>query len=395
MTPRPFHTSLETTVSTAFPAPTPRAGAPRVVVVGGGVLGVSTAAHLARAGARVDLVTEAAFASGASGRSLSWLNSAGARSDAYHRLRTVGIDRYRTFAARTGLTDRVRFDGGLTWAGPGESYEERHAHELSIGYDSVWLAPEEVAAWTPGVDASAVAEEGAVFNPGEGWVDLPLLVEALVEQLRAAGGEVHTGAGRARPVVAGGRATGVATASGATFDADAVVWATGPRVPRDLAELGLHVPDASPVSLLLETQRIDHPLRAVLNTPRVAIRPTPHGTFVLDSGWSEEEVVVRGDGDHEVPGSTIAGLLEEGAKVLAGNPRLEVTRRGVGPKPIPGDGEPVVGELPEVAGLHVLFTHSGATLGLVLGEFTAREVLGERVPLLEPFRPGRFAAATV
>ncbi|WP_442907722.1 NAD(P)/FAD-dependent oxidoreductase [Kineococcus sp. G2] len=380
-------------MSTAFPATT-RGGSPRVVVVGGGVLGISTAAHLARAGARVDLVTEASIASGASGRSLSWLNSAGARSDAYHRLRTVGIDRYRTFAVRTGLHDRVRFDGGLTWAGPGESHRERHAHELSTGYDSVWLAPDEVAAWAPGVDVTAVAEEGAVFNPGEGWVDLPLLVEALLEQVRAAGGEVHTGVGRARPVVSGDRVSGVETASGRTFGTDAVVWATGARVPRDLAALGVELPDASPVALLLETQRIDHPLRAVLNTPRVAIRPTPHGTFVLDSAWSEEEVVVRGEGDYAVAASTVDGLLAEASRVLAGNPRLEVTRRGVGPKPIPGDGEPVAGEVPGVAGLHVLFTHSGATLGLVLGEFTAREVLGERVPLLEPFRPDRFAATT-
>ncbi|MCI2237113.1 FAD-binding oxidoreductase [Paenibacillus sp. TRM 82003] len=380
------------TVSTAFPARPARPGAPRVVVVGGGVLGASTAAHLVRAGARVDLVTEAAIASGASGRSLSWLNSAGARSDAYHRLRTVALDRYRTFAARTGLSDRVRFDGGLTWAAPGESHRERHAHELSIGYDSVWLSRDEVAAWAPGVDVTAVAEEGAVFNPGEGWVDLPLLVEALLEQVRAAGGEVHTGTGRARPVLTGGRATGVATASGRTFAADAVVWATGPRVPRDLAGLAVHLPESSPVSLLLETQRIEHPLRAVLNTPRVAIRPTPHGTFVLDSGWSEQEVVVRGDGEFEVRGSTVTGLLDEASRVLAGNPRLEAARRGVGPKPIPGDGEPVAGELREVPGLHVLFTHSGATLGLVLGEFTAREVLGERVALLEPFRPERFTA---
>ncbi|WP_432572868.1 NAD(P)/FAD-dependent oxidoreductase [Kineococcus sp. SYSU DK005] len=380
-------------MSTAFPVPAPRAGAPRVVVVGGGVLGASTAAHLARAGARVDLVTEAEVASGASGRSLSWLNSAGARTDAYHLLRTVGIDRYRTFLARTGLGDRVRFDGGLTWAGPGESHKERHAHELSIGYDSVWLSPGEVAAWTPGVDAAAIAQEGAVFNPGEGWVDLPLLVDALLGQLRAAGGEVHTGTGRAVPLVTGGRATGVRTASGRTFPADAVVLATGPGVPRDLAGLGVHVPDSSPVSLLLETRPLEHPLRAVLNTPRVALRPTPRGTFVLDSGWSEEEVVVHAEGEYEVRGSTVEGLLAEASRVLAGNPRLEVARRGVGRKPIPGDGEPVAGALPEVVGLHVLFTHSGATLGLVLGEFTAREVLGERVPLLEPFRPQRFATA--
>jgi glycine/D-amino acid oxidase-like deaminating enzyme len=63
----------------------------------------------------------------------------------------------------------------------------------------------------------------------------------------------------------------------------------------------------------------------------------------------------------------------------------------VGPKPIPGDGEPVVGELPGISGYHVAFTHSGATVGLILGELLADEVVtGRRSPLLEAFRPDRF-----
>ena len=92
----------------------------RVAVVGGGILGVSSALHLARLGARVNLVTEGAIASAASGRSLAWLNSARRRSAAYHRLRTVGIDRYRTLAAKHPAAPWLRFDGGLTWDAAGD-----------------------------------------------------------------------------------------------------------------------------------------------------------------------------------------------------------------------------------------------------------------------------------
>ena len=53
-----------------------RSAIPRSVVVGGGVIGVSTAQQLARAGAEVVLVTDGELVSNASGRSLSWLNSA-------------------------------------------------------------------------------------------------------------------------------------------------------------------------------------------------------------------------------------------------------------------------------------------------------------------------------
>src|SRR3954454_5174066 len=84
-----------------------------VVVVGGGVLGTSTAAQLATRGARVTLLTEAGLASGASGRSLAWLNSAGPYPDEYHRLRLLGLQRYRAFAERTDSTAHIHFDGGL------------------------------------------------------------------------------------------------------------------------------------------------------------------------------------------------------------------------------------------------------------------------------------------
>src|SRR5215207_5400401 len=87
----------------------------RVAVIGGGAIGVSSAYHLARRGAKVWLVTEGALASGASGRSLSWLNSAAIRSEHYHQLRMAGIDRYRTLFARAPDRNWLRFDGGLSW----------------------------------------------------------------------------------------------------------------------------------------------------------------------------------------------------------------------------------------------------------------------------------------
>ncbi|GME37919.1 hypothetical protein ACJ2_11790 [Pantoea sp. QMID2] len=72
----------------------------KAVVLGGGIIGVSTALELTKRGAAVTLVTKGALCSGASGRSLSWLNSADERSLPYHALRMAGIDRYRTLFAQ-------------------------------------------------------------------------------------------------------------------------------------------------------------------------------------------------------------------------------------------------------------------------------------------------------
>ena len=193
--------------------------------------------------------------------------------------------------------------------------------------------------------------------------------------------------------VQGGRASGVTTADGADWAADAVLLAAGGEVPAIVALAGQHIGDDTPIALLVRTKPIKHPLKAVLNTPRVAIRPTPDGAFALDSAWSEEEVIKKADGSYEIKLSTLEGLLLEASKVLEGNPKLEIADYGVGPKPIPGDGEPVFGELQAIPGYFVAFSHSGATLGLIAGELLAHEIAtGRRHPLLASFRPERFVS---
>ena len=187
----------------------------RVAIIGGGILGVSTAVHLLREGASVILLTERGLASEATGRSLSWLNSAGERSTPYHQLRVAGVDRYRTLFAADPGRDWLQFGGGLMWnaAGQGAVTEARHAYEKSIGYDSKLLAPEQISSATPGIDPDAVPEN-AIFNPGEGWVSLPDLVDFLMEEFHALGGELVLNAGKVSVTVDGGRATGVETAAG-------------------------------------------------------------------------------------------------------------------------------------------------------------------------------------
>ncbi|WP_429932484.1 NAD(P)/FAD-dependent oxidoreductase [Agrobacterium vitis] len=364
------------------------------VIIGGGIFGTSTAVQLVRKGINVTLINDGPVANGASGRSLSWLNSSRMRSDAYHRLRMAGIDRYRTLAERFPGADWLSFKGGLTWDADDATNEidAAYDHEVKLAYDALHLAADEVKAVTPGVDAGAVTPQGAIFNAAEGWVDLPTLIKILIDEFRERGGTLVTDAGAASVMIENGRAVGARTTNGAVFPADAVLVATGPSVPKMAADAGQKIDDGTPISLLVTTKPLDIPLKAVLNTPRIAIRPGPNNTFALDSAWSEEEVGTLADGSYQVKQETLDGLLAEASNVLEGNPKLELASYGVGRKPIPGDGEPVLGELKAIPGYFVAFSHSGATLGLIVGELLACEIAsGERHPMLASFRPERFA----
>ena len=213
----------------------------RVAVLGGGVLGASTAAALAKQGADVTLMTAGRLASGASGRSLAWLNSFGPRSPEYHNLRLLGLDRYRTLAAETGSPAFLRFDGGLTWPSDDSVGDHRKAfeHMRNIGYACEWLSPEEVSTRTPGVDPAVVCTEGAIFNPQEGWVDLPGLIEHLAAIVAVNGGAIRTDSGHSEVVLTGGRVTAVRSGDGAETPVDVAVLATGADVPLTVKELGV------------------------------------------------------------------------------------------------------------------------------------------------------------
>ena len=364
----------------------------KVAVVGGGVIGASIAQQLARAGANVILLTENVLASGASGRSLSWLNAAGMWREPYHRLRMAGIDRYRTLSAQRPVR-WLRFAGGLAWypADKAEELRRRHDHEVGHGYDSHLLKPEDVSAHTPGVTAAAISGTGAIWNPGEGWVDLPSLVQFLIKDLVECGGKLVTKAGMCSVRRKADSVMGVATQGGQFIEADAVVLAAGAAVPAMVADLGITIPDATPISHLVTSRPVHHPLRAVLNTPRISIRPTPEGALAMDSDWANAHIARAEDGSYRLPEAIIESLLMEASRVLEGEPELAAAWHRIGPKPVPGDGEPVLGRVDDLDGLYVAFTHSGATLGLIVGELLAYEIItGAAHPMLVDFNLRRF-----
>lgn len=366
-----------------------------VVILGGGIFGSSAAAQLARRDVRVTLITEGPLASGASGRSLAWLNAAWNWPTPYFAIRMAGIDRWRTWAARHPDSARyLRFTGGLMWADEedGESLRELFATERERGYDAQWIARDRIPEVAPGVDPAAVAAEGAIFNPGEGWVDLPTVIGLLAAEATARGASIIEDAGRSHPLVEGGRAVGVRTASGEEVRGDALLLATGPSVPGQLSELGIEIGTSSPPAFVAFTTPVDTALTTTLNTPHVAVRRTVDGGLAMDAGWSERSIEVGNDGTLRIPDDVVPRLLDEARRVLSGHPELTLARIGSGYKPVPADGEPVYGRISEIPGLYVAFSHSGATQGLIAGELVADEIAtGFVSPLLSAFRADRFA----
>ncbi|MDV6286820.1 FAD-binding oxidoreductase [Rhodococcus jostii] len=361
---------------------------PRVVVLGGGVLGASAAVELRRKGADVVLVPGGR---GASYRSFSWLNSFGTHSAEYHRLRLRGIDRYRS---------RFGPDAGVPWLSFGGAYhavtpqrfDELAAHFATSEYRFEEVAAEDLVAAEPRVQRSALEGTRIVHTVGEGWVDLPALIDHLRLQFTGSGGTVLDGVDPvlARIRVSGDAVTGVGWDDGPALGADVVVQATGAFVPLAVRDLGVEIGTRSNPALLITTTAFDHSLGSVIRTPSVGVRPAFDGGVVVHADWADAEVRVQGD-SYAIDEDVAVRLLAAVTDVLVVDGPLRAGFVGVGARPVPADGLPVVGPLAGLPGYRLLFSHSGATLGLVLGELTAEEIVdGTDSALLAPFRPDRL-----
>ena len=137
------------------------------------------------------------------------------------------------------------------------------------------------------------------------------------------------------------------------------------------------------------------PICRAMHAPHIEMRPDGDASMVLHSREIDALIDTVDPVDTADTGegaAELARLLHELARQVVlelANSRIAQAR--VAHRPIPGDGFPSVGAVPSVPGYYEAVSHSGITLGPVIGRLLAAEILGgERDELLADFRPERF-----
>lgn len=364
-----------------------------VVVIGGGVIGTATAFRLAQAGARVTLVEAERLAAGTSGTSFAWVNAGDKPPLPYHLLNVAGMSEHLLLRHECGTAPWLHQDGNVEWAADEATLDAKVERLRAWGYAAEWLSPAELRAIEPDIAVPDGVTRVAFF-PAEGYVDVPALIGALATRAEAAGATIRTGFRVAAIARAGGRATGVVSTTGERIAADVVISCTG-RWSADIAALAdMRLPMANTVGLLIVTASAPVSLRAVVTTPGLNVRPDGAGRLRLQMLEFDKTVTPT---TPVVPIPAVAETVREHATIviprLAGVPLIAAL---IGVRPIPGDGYPTIGPVPGVDGLYLVATHSGVTMGPLLGRLVAREVLtGEMDGRLAPFRPERLVTSSV
>ncbi|HEY8744391.1 MAG TPA: FAD-dependent oxidoreductase [Chloroflexota bacterium] len=364
---------------------------PSIVVIGAGVVGTAVAYRLAAAGATVTLVDQGEPGAGTTSASFAWLNANNKPPAAYHALNVAGIHAHRRLAADLGTAPWLHLTGSLRCAVGDMSTKRLTAHVAALqglGYPAELINRHEAQALEPAVRWPDATDTAFASFPLEGWADGPLLVFTLLAAAQSLGTTVQRSDGVTALDHTSDRATGVHLVSGTRLHADHVVIAAGRWSDRVAVLAGLRVPLAPTCGLLALTAPLPRGPRSVVHAPDVQFRPEAGGRVVLQADDIDTLVDPTTPRDPNLP--ACRELWRRACAYLPDLSGASIVEARVGVRALPTDGYPLVGYAPGCGNLYLAITHSGMTLGPLLGELVAAEVLGAAPdPRLATFRPDR------
>jgi glycine/D-amino acid oxidase-like deaminating enzyme len=331
-----------------------------LVVVGAGVVGASVAYHAARAGAAVTLLDAGRPGTGVTANSFAWIAASRLHTGPSAGLRVTATDEYRRLEAELpGLP--VTWSGSLSWH-VGESAPEAGPGRQIV--DAATAATLEPNLLQP--------PDWAIWAPDEGAVDPVGVTERMITGARDHGAQVHPDV----PVTAvrrdaAGRIVEVETAAG-LLSATTVVLAAGVATAALAAPLGIPVPvDPSPATLFQFSAPASL-VRTVVNSQDFDLRQV-----------APDRLIAAADS----PEQTLAAIRS----TFRGASSVELLSARVGARPMPADGEPIIGPVAEVPGLYLAVMHAAITLAPTVGRLIARELVnGTTEPALAACRLDRF-----
>lgn len=369
-----------------------------IVIIGGGICGLSIGWRLAQAGSDVTVLERDVAGRGATWAAAGMLAS---RVEAEHGeewqlpLLLESRAMWRGFAAEleqaSGQSVEYRDHGTIVVAldrDDREELEHRFDYLSRFGVELELLTGVEARRREPHLSR---AVSSAIYSPLDHQVENRKAFEALKAAFILAGGILREGAEVSSILTAAGRATGVAIGD-EEIAAEAVVLAAGPwsRNIGGLPEavrpkvrpvkgqmLALQMPPGAPL--------IDH----VVWGPRsIYMVPRNDGRLVI--GATVEEMGF----DTQLTAGGMLHLLRYGYEVLPGIYDLALVETWAGLRPTSRDDAPILGPA-ALDGLVMATGHhrNGILLAPITAELISRYLLkGEIMTEMKPFLPGRFTA---
>lgn len=368
------------------------------VVIGGGILGTSTAFHLATAGvSNVALIERKFIGAGATGKSHSLVRMHYTNPhDA--ALAQMSLPYFQHWRELVGAGDCEFIQTGVFRFANGRQEAKVRANVdmlREIGVNTWFVDPAEIQSIDPGLSVHDLT--GAAWEPESGYADPLATANGFARATSDRGGTVRTGVSVTRILVDEGRVVGVETTDG-RIATETVVVANGSWAPPLLTPLGFDVPLVPKRVQIVVFRRPD-----LDRGPQTTLIDGALGIVVRPEGDQDTLVAIGFDPDPVDPDTFDESIerdyIESCRERLIGRrPAMSgAPSRGgwSGVAPETPDGHIVLDHLPGYQGLYVAVGCSGTNFktGPGIGKCLAEWITtGAPVSVdLHPFRASRFA----
>jgi glycine/D-amino acid oxidase-like deaminating enzyme len=186
------------------------------------------------------------------------------------------------------------------------------------------------------------------------------------------------------------------------FEADLAVVAGGTGASEIARMIGLGVDPLRPArpGIIVTTEPMEPLLNTVAYTTGTHFHQRSDGRVIIGekagSPQTDEHLAFLTERPNAFPTTELANehaarIIDIAAQYVPQIADAKVERVGVGWRPLPRDGLPVIGRPEAAPGIYLAVMHSGITLAPIIGHLGAMEILdGVRVHLLSDFRYERF-----
>ena len=359
-----------------------------VAVIGGGVMGCTTALFLARAGMRVAVVERDSLCRGASGVNAGTLT--------LHMTRAALVPYAMRAWDMWMNTDAWLGQSVLATAAPGLSLaftehektllQQRAAARRKYGAQIDLLDRDAALAVEPGLNPAVLQ---AAYCATDGFASAYLTGLAFHAALREAGVHIFEQTPATRIDRVAGMYQVSSTDDTNHIDATRLVMAGGVWLEPLLAMLDIDIPVKTLVNQLIVTERMPPVMQSVLGIANglLSMKQFANGSVLIGGGWQGVGDRVRGAVE-TVPDNLI-GNLRLAQHVIPALAQARVARIWLGLEAETADAMPMIGTLPGLPDAWVIgCVHSGYTSGPYMGKLLAQAMLGEEpeLPLFDPAR---------